>query len=286
MFGFASRKVLFLAVALSVAGLGVAADGIAVKPASFYEATFRARAVKGPTLEEHPQLEDMVPITASHYNNTQIRFAGFSWQFRESEGGKAVPLPRLSTAPTILYHSGWRDFVLRFWTPENATWFRISPGRGVEVVGISVREVEPGDTLNVNPRFDMSDEYVPGWHLANAAQLGKDRRGVSCVVAEEGSVVSDLFPVEPGTDVTVTLRGDPQRLEKRRSRMSATISFFESFADAGGGKALSGRASTVLRVGKDGCGSQVYTVPAGKRWARISAMGGVVYECSAKKGGM
>ena len=276
---------VFCYVALAASALAASAKGVAVRPGSLYEATFRARVVKGLVLEDYPQLEDLVPITASRYNNTQVRFAGFNWQFRETEGGKVVPLPYMSTAPTALYHRDWREFVLRFWTPENAGWFAVLPGKGVEIDGVSVREVEPGDTLNANPRFDMSGEYVPGWHLAGAAQQGKDRKGVSFVIAEEGRVISDLFPVEPGTDIKVILRAQHRLIGKTKSRISATVYFFGSFAEAGGEKSLAGRAATMVRPGKDGCGSRVYTVPEGKRWARISASGGVIYECSAKKGG-
>ena len=273
---------LFCATILAAAGLA-AAEGVAVKPASFYEVKFRARVVKGLTLEEFPQLEDLVPITASRFNNTGARFSGFNWQFRETEGGKAVPLPYLSATPTLLYHREWRDFVLRLWTPENATWFGLLPGRGVEVADVSIREAAPGDTLNVNPRFDMSDEYIPGWHLSNAAQFVKDRNGVNFVSAEEGSAVSDLFPVTPGENVLVTLRGDPQRIGSRRGGLSASICFFGAFAESSGSKPFAGRAAMSVSVGKEGVSSRVYTVPAGKRWARLTARGAAVYECAATK---
>lgn len=274
----------FFAAILAAAGLA-AAEGVAVKPASFYEVTFRARVVKGLTVDEFPQLEDLVPLTASRFNNTGIRFSGFNWQFREAEDGKAVPHPYLSGSPTLLYHREWRDFVLRLWTPENATWFGLLPGRGVEVADVSVSEAKPGDTLNVNPRFDMSDEYLPGWHLSNAAQLGKDRNGVNFVSAKEGSAVSDLFPVTPGENIRVTLRGDPQRIGSRRGGLSASICFFGAFAEAGGKKPYAGTAAMKVSVGKEGVNSREYTVPAGKRWARLIASGAAVYECAATKVG-
>lgn len=254
-----------------------------VRPSSLYEAKLRARVVKGVTLEDCPQLEDLVSFTASHYNKTKVRFTGFNWQFRDAKGGKVVPRPHRSDAATALYHRDWRDVTLRFWTPENATWLDVSAGRGVEVAGLSLRRVAPSGSLNVNPRFDMAEEYVPGWQLLDGAVLGRDRNGTRYVNTEEGRVASDLFPVEPGSCVKVALRGILPRFVLGWMRLSASICFFDKFADAGGKEPYSGRAATKVNIGKDCAGAHVYTVPPGKHWARILVSGGIVYECSATK---
>ena len=273
-----SFKVLFAAAFVAALSCGA----VEVRPAAFYEAKFRARVVKGPTLEEYPQLEEMVPLVASHFNNTKVRFASVVWGFRESKDGKRIPRPHLAASPTILFHREWRDYAIRFWTPENASWFDLSASRGsgVEITGLSVSEVAPGDALNANPRFDAADELVPGWQLTGAAQLKKDGRGRSYVLAEEGSIASDLFAVEPGTQVEVTLRGAP----RFSSRLSATVYFFAAFADAASDKNLRANKSAmkVSVSGRERESSYVYTVPVGKRWARFMVSGGSVYECSAK----
>ena len=277
-----TMRVAAIAIAAAVFECGA----VEVRPAAFHEAKFRARVVKGPTLEEYPQLEEMVPLLASHFNNTKVRFASVVWGFRESKGGKSIPRPHLAASPTILFHREWRDYAIRFWTPENASWFDLSASRGsgVEIDGLSVSEVAPGDALNANPRFDAADELVPGWQLTGASQLKKDGSGRNYVLAEEGSIASDLFAVEPGSQVEVTLRGVPPRFALKTTRLSATVYFFAAFADAASDKKLRANQSA-MKVSVSGRGrenSYVYTVPEGKRWARFMVSGGSVYECSAK----
>ena len=261
--------------------LAFACGAVEVRPAAFHEARFRARVVKGPTLEAYPQLEDIVPIAASHHNCTGVRFASVTWEFRESKDGAKIPRPSMAASPTMLFHGDWREYRLLFWTPENAAWFDVL-GRGVEVEGLAVREVAPGPTLNANPDFGASAEYAPGWQLVNASQLKTDAKGRNYVFAEEGNVASDLFAVKPGTKVEVTLRGLPPHYAARNTRLSAAIYFFGSFAEAAKGNAR--RAAMKVYVsGREREKSYEYAVPEGKRWARLVVSGGSVYSCEAKE---
>ena len=266
-----------------LAALAFSCGAVEVRPAAFYEARFRARVAKGPTLEVHPQLADLVPLLASHYNNTGVRFSSLTWEFRESEGGARIPRPNLASSPTLLFHGEWREYVLRFWTPENATWFDVvvPKGHSVEMEGLEVKEVAPGPTLNANPDFGAADEYVPGWQLVGGSQLLKDAEGRNYVFAEEGSVASDLFAVRPGTRVEVTLRGIPPRYAKN-SRLSAVICFYGTFAEAAKGGARRA-AMKVTVAGREREKSYEYAVPEGKRWARLVVSGGSARSCEARE---
>lgn len=259
-----------------------ASAAVAVNPASLYEARFRARVTDGPTLEEHPQLIDLVPLVASHFNSTKVRFAGFNWTFRKREGGRVVPRPYLGSSQTILFHRGWRDFSIRFWTPENASLFDLGASRGVEIAGLAVEEAEPGATLNHNPRFDAADEYVPGWQISGAAQFMRDGAGVNYVFAEEGRILSDLFAVKPGSRVKVVLRGVPSKYALENANFTACVYFFADYAQAAVEKtAVKRRSPRKVRItGRNRESSYVYNVPEDARWARVTASGGNVYECA------
>ena len=276
--------ILKVEVAVAASLLALVGGAVDVRPAAFHEARFRARVVKGPTLEEHPQLSDLVPLAASHHNNTGVRFASLTWEFRESKDGARIPRPHMAASPTMLFHRDWREYRLLFWTPENATWFDVvaPKGRGVEVDGLVVKEIVPGPTLNANPDFSASDEYAPGWQLIGASKLKVDANGRTYVFAEEGNVASDLFAVKPGTKVEVTLRGCPPRYAVKNSRLSTAIYFYGSFAEAAKNDVR--RAEMKVSIaGREREKSYEYAVPEGKRWARLVASGGSVYSCEAKE---
>ena len=270
------------AIAVVITCATCAAQGLEVRPSAFYEAKFRARVVKGPTLEEYPQLADLVGLVASHYNSTKVRFASFNWVFREASRARVIPRAHLAASPTMLFHGDWRDFAVRFWTPENASRVDFEAS-GAEIAGLEISEAKPGPTLNENPRFDAHDEFTPGWQLAGAAQFKRDRNGVRYIFAEEGRVSSDVFAVRPSSRIKVCLRGTMPRYALENAHFSASVYFFETYEQAAVEKtAAKCRAARKVRItGKKGEASYSYSVPENARWARLVASGGNIYECSA-----
>jgi hypothetical protein len=269
-------------VALCLAFAACASQAIEVRSSALYEASFRARVVKGPTLEKYPQLSDLVGLLVSHYNSTKIPFASFNWAFREVANGKVIPRANMAASPTILFHGDWRDFTIRFWTPENATWFALTAS-GAEIDGLELREVAPARVLNINERLDANDEFTPGWQLAGPAQFKRDKNGVKYIFAEEGRVSSDLFAVKPLSRVKVLLRGTMPRYALENAHFTASVYFFEAYHEASSEKtAAKFRAARKVRItGKEGEASYIYSVPEKARWARLVASGGNIYECSA-----
>lgn len=138
--------------------------------------------------------------------------------------------------------------------------------------------------LNLNPCFETEGDALPGWQVRGAARHIRDAEGISCVLAEEGSVRSSLFQVAPGSVIEVTLKGcGPKYLRKRRKVWTA-VAFFatEAEAKAPGAQWKLARPKLEVSTAHVSEKSETYPVPAGARWCRLTVRGGTVYGCRAE----
>lgn len=271
-------------VGLSVIVLAVAAfaadaaerKSFEVRPRAFYEATFRARVAEGPTLERNPQLAEAVSLTVGRPSILTGRpFAYVQWTFGGGSDGRR---PSNGSAPFTLYSGEWKSFTYRFYAPDGAT--RVEPkvvnGKGVrgELADVVVRELPPTAMIIPHPGFD--DPFAsPGWQLRSGAQYRLDRDG-PFVMMEGASVVSNLFPVEPGQRLEVVATGEPPRFSAT-SRTNARLTYYASSDDLSlkNGGTMVPEAASVIRD-MEPVGRRSYTVPEGMRWASVSVWNGSV----------
>lgn len=87
-------------------------------------------------------------------------------------------------------------------------------------------------SLNANPTFDVSPDSLPGWTLVGAARYVRDGDGRLCVLADEGAVKSDLFPVAGGTEIKVTLEGSGPKYLRKRKKVWVAVAFFGTEEEA------------------------------------------------------
>ena len=247
-------------------------------PRGLYEATFRARIVAGNSLERFPQLEELRPYCVSRPRFTDVFFPAVNWTFLDADG-KEVKRPAEGNSGLTLLSETERDFVLRFYAPEPAARVRIATypnakGNQTRIDGLTVRPIARGETLNVNPRFDLSPDALPGWQLTGGARylpgIGVETTG--------GAVYSDLFPVEPGMRLTMSLKGHVSKDIDRHNRLSCMIRYLRNYADGAKRSAYVNSKKIPYLEGtrREFCEEQV--VPEGVKWARCQAHGGLIYE--------
>ena len=259
----------------------VFASSVPVKPRTCYEATFRIRVAKGLTVEDAPQLVEMMPICASRSGFLGIGFSSVQWRFAD-DAGKIIPRPYEGASPQIIFSREWRTCSYRFWTPENAARFDIFPHPGrkgdkVEFADLDVHEVPSPGTLNFNGDFSAAVDIPWGWQLVGTALLQKMPAGRPVVNVVEDTARSDLFPVRPGTRVVVKGRGSSPVLPDRRATQKATnvrIAFFSSFEEASTNRTAGDVA--VSMTGENAVATRSVPIPEGKCWARLSVWNGIL----------
>ena len=274
----------FIMYSLPLVAMFVAAStfatGVPVKSRTCYEATFRVRVVKGITVEDLPQLAEIIPICASRSGFLGIGFSRVQWCFADS-GGNVIPRPYEGASPQILVSHEWQMCRYRFWTPEDAARFDIFPQAGrrgdkVELADLDVREVPSPDTLNFNGDFSASADIPWGWQMVGSALFQKLPSGRAVVNVVEDTARSDLFLVKPGMHFKVKACGSSPVLPDRYAAESTNlrIAFFSTFEEASTNRAA-GDVVVALK-GENSVAERSAIVPAGKNWARLSVWNGVL----------
>ena len=272
-------KMLVAVVAMSA--LGSALGGFPVKPRACYEATFRARVVAGPNVEDFPQLVDLVPMCVSRPTVTGERFAAVQWKFLDA-AGRQIPRPHEGASPQTLFSREWRSYRYRFWTPENAAtvdFFPINSAKAnkAELDLVDVREVAPDGTLNFNADFSAADDAAWGWQLVGTAAFQNIAHGKSAINTMDGHLNGDLFPVKGGGSVKVeAVCSNPVIIGSRYSSASVRIMFYGKFADAAKKGSRGLVEPPVSPAGKHATATHVFRVPDGMCWARVTAWHGIV----------
>ena len=138
--------------------------------------------------------------------------------------------------------------------------------------------------LNINPAFDAAPDSLPGWTLLGPARPVRDADGRQYVLADEGGVRSDLFPVEGGTQIEVSLKASGPRFLRSRKPVWTAVSFFATPEEAKAKGAQWKFARPKLEIATSGVSerSETYPVPPDARWCRLTVRGGSVYRCEAK----
>lgn len=273
------RVILSCMVAMVVV---FSAGAFEVRPRALYEATFRARVVKGPTLEKTPQLREAIALAVSRPSILKgVHFSYVQWWF--GEGPKGARHSN-GAAPITLFSGEWRRFTYRFYAPDGATWAepKVVDGKGMkaELADVAIRELEPSEMLIPHPGFD-DPVAAPGWQLTDGALYRLDDRG-PFVMMEGASVRSDLFPVEPGRKFEVTITGEAPRFSST-SRTNVRVTYYahsDGISRKQGGVMVPEATSVVRDMGP--VGHRVYTVPEGMRWASVSVWNGSVRRVEVK----
>ena len=138
--------------------------------------------------------------------------------------------------------------------------------------------------LNANPTFDAAPDSLPGWTLLGPARHVRDADGRLCVLVDEGSVRSDLFPVVGGTEIKVTLVGCGPKYLRKRTKAWVAVSFFATEEESRAKGAQWKLARPKLEVATSGVSekSETYPVPKDARWCRLTIRGGSAYRCEAE----
>ena len=247
-----------------------------VTPGRQYELSFRARVAAGPTLEEHPEYADLVPLCVSRPTVAGIRFAAVGWSFLDADG-KRIARPYEGGQPIALFSREWRQFSERIWIPENVVSIKVSPSPGakgnkVEVKDVTVRELPADGTLFSTPSFD--DAYWPsGWQLVGGALYLTDRNGKGIVSTESGHANSSVFPVVPGSRLAVSVRGAVTS-RADRPKFNCWMYFAADYADTLKAKGFRKSMVPVTVVPGKTSVEHEYVVPAGMKWARVAAWNG------------
>ncbi len=139
-------------------------------------------------------------------------------------------------------------------------------------------------SLNANPTFDVSPDSLPGWTLVGAARYVRDGDGRLCVLADEGAVKSDLFPVAGGTEIKVTLEGSGPKYLRKRKKVWVAVAFFgtEEEARAKGAQWKLARPKLEVATSEVSEKSETYPVPPDAKWCRLTIRGGSAYRCEAE----
>ena len=257
----------------------------AVKPRTCYEVAYRVRVVDGPSVEQSPLIGEILPVCVSRNNAAGVKFAGVQWRFKDA-AGRTIARPIEGASPQSLFTRGWKTYRYRFWTPENAARFSIfisggSKGNKAELTDVNISEISSPKTLNFNSDFSAADDAAPGWQLVGSAAFQNYAVGASQVNALDGHVNSDLFPVNPGSSIKVTAKCAAAVMSVTSLKnTNVRIEFYSSYIEAAKkGVRKNAYAEKVLSSDGDSDGiSNIYRVPDGKRWARVSAWRGIVKE--------
>lgn len=273
---------IFLAVWAAAASV----SAVEIRPGGFYEATFSARVVAGANLEDLPEYAELIPIQTSR-RQVAVAFPYVQWTFRTAKGGKMIPRPHEGASPMTLFSKEWKTFCYRFWAPEDATWVEFKPseakGAKAEICDFAVTELKRTGELLPHPEF--SDTMAPlGWQLVGPAAYLTDGNGRAFVACHGGRAVSDLFPVEPMSNLKITLTGSSPRHEAKNDHVSARLAFCANFADGAKGSQYTKKAA--MTSGKHKTVTQEFKVPEGMHWVRVAVFNGEVEKVSVERTGL
>jgi hypothetical protein len=286
-----SMKTILLLIGL-LCSLCASAVQFEVKPRTCYEVAYRARVVNGPCREMSPQLSEIIPLSVSRFNATAVSFCAVQWRFKNSSG-KKISRPHEGASPQTLFSREWTEYRYRFWTPENAAFFELyiqagSKKNRAEIADARLEEVKSPAILNFNGDFSAADDAAPGWQLVGSAVFQNISPGKSEVNTLIGHVNGDLFPVTPGSSIKVeAVCSNPVVIGSRHDYTNVRLEFYPSYVSAAGKNARSKALvePPLSPSGNPGVKSRIYRVPAGKRWARVSAWHGIVKKISVVEEG-
>lgn len=138
--------------------------------------------------------------------------------------------------------------------------------------------------LNVNPGFEAHGDVLNGWNLRGVARFVRDADGVNCVLAEEGSARSELFPVSGGGEIEVTLKACCPKYLRKRKYPWVAVAFFKTPEEAKRADAQwkFARPKLEIRTKWVSQSSETYPVPADAKWCMLTFRNGSAYRCEAK----
>jgi hypothetical protein len=280
-------KSVWLALAFSLsAAQGARAARIAVDPGTLCEVSFSASVAKGPVVEDDPALAELLPFSIGRPAKTGAKFAGVAWNFVDSSG-RRIRHPHISNDCVTLFSRSPRRFSFRAYAPENAVAVEVAPsvlteGDSVKIESLTVSPVAPGKILNQNSDFSADDCSLPGWKLSGSARFVCDAAGRRCAMLEDGGVFGDLFPVEAGKTLAVTLKAAPPRYATKKRIPWAAVHFYGSYAEGANKKQPFARPKLTVHSATLSENTETYRIPASAKWCRIVVRAGTAYRCEAR----
>ena len=260
-----------------------------VIPRHLYEISFRARVVHGPTFDESPHYREVLPYCDSDPKAAGIPFASVRWQVFDRKDGTLFERSRLFPYGITVASREWRTYRTKVFIPDGVTWLEVCPvvgqkGDELAVEGVQVREVDRGDTLNINPDMQWAAGCLTGWKLDRDAYPELAEPGRTRMYVEEGWSLSEPFPVEPGMTFALTMRGAPCVHDRYQNRVGCNVYFTDSYAALNDLNKKAVKAVTRLLVFDDeGTKTENYRVPVGMKWAVLSPSYGTVDYLGAKE---
>ena len=274
---------------LLAAGIGAVAEAaqVPVTPGTLAEVSFVGAVTKGPAVEDDPTLAELLPISTGRPGRTGAKFAAAEWNFLDA-GGKRLRHTRITTDRITLFSRKPRTFTFRVYVPEKATAVEVVPavlteGDAVTIEKLSVRVVARGEILNQNPDFSADDASLPGWQLTGAARFGTDKDGIPCAILEDGGVFGDVFPVNGGKTLEVTLKAAPPRYATRKHIPWGAVHFYDSYEASTGKEQPFARPKLDVHSNALSEKTEAYQIPATAKWCRIAVRVGTVYGCAARE---